>query len=100
MSAQKTSTSSSASLAILGGGNLGQALARGLVRSGTLQPDQIHVTSLHPPSLDALAEEGFPVGRDNSAALQGASTVLLAVQPQQIVALVDEIRDDIDPATR
>jgi pyrroline-5-carboxylate reductase len=98
MSAQKTSASSSASLAILGGGNLGQALARGLVRSGTLQPDQIHVTSLHPPSLDALAEEGFPVGRDNSAALQGASTVLLAVQPQQIVALVDEIRGDIDPA--
>ena len=56
MSAQKTSVSSSASLAILGGGNLGQALARGLVRSGTLQPDQIHVTSLHPPSLDALVK--------------------------------------------
>ena len=49
MSAKKKSESSTASLAILGGGNLGQALARGLVRSGTLQPDQIHVTSLHPP---------------------------------------------------
>ena len=97
MSAKKQSESSSASLAILGGGNLGQALARGLVRSGTLQPDQIHVTSLHPPSLEGLAAEGFAVGRDNVAAIQGARTVLLAVQPQQITDLLDEIRDDIDP---
>ena len=97
MSAKKQSESSTASLAILGGGNLGQALARGLVRSGTLQPDQIHVTSLHPPSLEGLAKEGFAVGRDNVAAIEGASTVLLAVQPQQITDLLDEIRDDIDP---
>ena len=97
MSAKRQSESSTASLAILGGGNLGQALARGLVRSGTLQPDQIHVTSLHPPSLEVLAEEGFPVGRDNLAAIQEASTVLLAVQPQQITDLLDEIREGLDP---
>jgi pyrroline-5-carboxylate reductase len=97
MSAKKAAESSSVSLAILGGGNLGQALARGLVRSGTLRPEQIHVTSLHPPGLEALAEEGFPVGRDNVEAIQGASTVLLAVQPQQITDLLDEIRDAIDP---
>ena len=97
MSAKQTAESSSVSLAILGGGNLGQALARGLVRSGTLGPDQIHVTSLHPPGLEGLAEEGFPVGRDNLVALQGASTVLLAVQPQQIADLLDEIRDALDP---
>ena len=97
MSAKKQSESLTASLAILGGGNLGQALARGLVRSGTLQPDQIHVTSLHPPSLEGLAKERFAVGRDNVAAIEGASTVLLAVQPQQITDLLDEIRDDIDP---
>ena len=97
MSAKKTAESSSTSLAILGGGNLGQALARGLVRSGTLRPDQIYVTSLHPPGLERLAEEGFAVGRDNVPAIQGASTVLLAVQPQQITDLLDEIREDIDP---
>ena len=87
MSTDKAPESSSVTLAILGGGNLGQALARGLVRSGTLRPDQIHVTSLHPPGLEGLAAEGFPVGRDNSAALQTAGTVILAVQPQQIADL-------------
>lgn len=97
MSADKATESSSASLAILGGGNLGQALARGWVRSGTLRPDQIHVTRRHPDGLEELAGEGFPVGNDNRAAIQGAGTVLIAVQPQQIADLLDEIRDDLDP---
>ena len=101
MSAKTTSESSSASssrgLAILGGGNLGQAIARGLVRIGTLRPDQIHVTSLHLPGLEGLAADGFPVGPDNLAAIRAADTVLIAVQPQQIVTLLDEIRGDLDP---
>lgn len=97
MSAKQTSKSTSAGLAILGGGNLGQALARGLVRSGTLQPDQIHVTRRRPEGLEDLAGEGFPVGTDNLAAIQGAGTVLIAVQPQQITDLLDEIRDALDP---
>ena len=98
MSADQTSKSSPASLVILGGGNLGQALARGLVRSGTLPPDQIHVTSLHLPGLEGLAAEGFPVGSDNLAAIRAADTLLIAVQPQQIADLLDEIRDHLDPS--
>ena len=98
MSSDKRSNSPSASLAILGGGNLGQALARGLVRSGTLLPDQIHVTRRHPDGLEDLATEGFPVGTDNLAAIETAGTVLLAVQPQQIADLLDEIRDELDPS--
>ena len=97
MSAKKESESSSASLAILGGGNLGQALARGLARSGTLPPERIHVTRRRPDGLEGLASEGFPVGTDNLAAIQEAGTVLIAVQPQQITDLLDEIRDDLDP---
>ena len=97
MSAHQATESSSASLAILGGGNLGQALARGWVRSGTLRADQIHVTRRRADGLEELAGEGFPVGTDNRAAIQGAGTVLIAVQPQQVADLLDEIRDDLDP---
>ena len=97
MSAEKASDSSSASLAILGGGNLGQALAHGLVRSGTLRPAQIHVTRRRPDSLEDLAAEGFGVGINNLAAIERGETVLIAVQPQQIANLLDEIRDELDP---
>ena len=97
MFAHQATESSSASLAILGGGNLGRALARGWVRSGTLRADQIHVTRRRADGLKELAGEGFPVGTDNRAAIQGAGTVLIAVQPQQVADLLDEIRDDLDP---
>ncbi len=100
MSAKKESESSASSsrgLAILGGGNLGQALARGFVRSGSLRPDQIYVTSLHLPGLEGLAADGYPTGPDNLAAIQASGTVLIAVQPQQITDLLDEIRDALDP---
>ncbi len=98
MSAKKKPASSSANLAILGGGNLGQALARGLVRSGTLQPEQIHVTRRRPDALEDLAAEGFWVGIDNLAAIERGGTVLIAVQPQQITDLLHEIRRELDPA--
>ncbi len=97
MPAKKKSATPSASLAILGGGNLGQALARGLVRSGTLQPEQIHVTRRRPNALEDLAAEGFGVGVDNLAAIERGGTVLIAVQPQQITDLIDEIRGELDP---
>ncbi len=97
MHAKKESATPSASLAILGGGNLGQALARGLVRSGTLRPEQIHVTRRRPDGLEDLAAEGFGVGVDNLAAIERGGTVLIAVQPQQITDLLDEIRDALDP---
>ena len=73
MSAKKAAESSSVSLAILGGGNLGQALARGLVRSGTLQPEQIHVTRRRPDALEDLAAEGFGVGINTSLPSSGAA---------------------------
>jgi pyrroline-5-carboxylate reductase len=63
-----------------------------------LPPDQIHVTSLHLPGLEGLAAEGFPVGSDNLAAIRAADTLLIAVQPQQIADLLDEIRDHLDPS--
>ena len=97
MSEKAMSESPTASLAILGGGNLGQALARGFVASGALQPGRVHVTSLHRPGLVGLEADGYPTGSDNLAAIQGADTILIAVQPQQIADLLDEIRGDLDP---
>lgn len=85
-------------LAILGCGNIGAAIAYGLVRTGGRPASAIHLTRRHADPLRRFADEGFATGTDNGAALQQADTVLLAVQPQQLDALLDEIRDSIDPA--
>jgi pyrroline-5-carboxylate reductase len=85
------------SVAILGAGNIGQALARGWVASWKVDPGQITLTRRHADALEPLAEKGFEVTTDNVEAVGRANTILIAVQPQQLVALLEEIHDALDP---
>ena len=84
-------------IAVLGGGNIGRALARGWARSGVRRPEEITVTRRQVDRLETMAAEGFRVTGDNRAAVSSARTVVLAVQPQQVVELLEEIRPALDP---
>jgi pyrroline-5-carboxylate reductase len=84
-------------IAILGGGNIGRALAVGWAAAGLRAPDRITLTRRHPEHLDDLVTQGFRVGNDNVAALEDADVVLLAVQPQQLEGLAGEIRGHLEP---
>jgi pyrroline-5-carboxylate reductase len=86
------------SVAILGVGNLGLALARGLVHSGYLPAEHIRLTRRNVDLLAQEAAAGHPVGSDNAAAVEGAEIIVLAVQPLQLDDLLDEIREALDPA--
>lgn len=83
--------------AILGGGNLGRALAMGWVEAGYCSAENIHITRRNPDKLTFFADAGFTVGSDNVEAARNADVIILAVQPQQIVDLAEEIRPVIDP---
>jgi pyrroline-5-carboxylate reductase len=87
-------------IAILGGGNLGQALARGWVKAGRYRPGEIALTRRQAGKLADFAQAGFAVGLDNAAAVRDRRTIVLAVQPQQLEALVQEIRDALRPEHR
>jgi pyrroline-5-carboxylate reductase len=84
-------------VAILGGGNLGRALAMGWVESGYCSAERIHITRRNPDKLTFFADAGFNVGSDNAAAVRAADVIVLAVQPQQISELTEEIRGSIEP---
>ena len=88
-------TQQDAPLAVLGAGNIGTAIARGLVRAGRHQPGGVILTRRKPEALADMAAEGFAVGADNRAAVRRAATVLIAVQPQQLDALLDEIAPEL-----
>lgn len=84
-------------IAILGAGNIGQALATGWVSAGIRDPDEIVLTRRDADRLEALADEGFRVTPDNRSAVDGARVVVLAVQPQQLGDLLEEIAPALDP---
>ncbi|HET6629150.1 MAG TPA: pyrroline-5-carboxylate reductase [Woeseiaceae bacterium] len=91
------SSAGHARVAILGGGNVGQALARGWAAAGRFAPAEIMLTRRQVEKLGELADAGFKVGSDNRAAVEQARQIVVAVQPQQLRALLQDIRPALDP---
>ncbi|HTE00193.1 MAG TPA: NAD(P)-binding domain-containing protein, partial [Mucilaginibacter sp.] len=83
---------STQNIAILGSGNIGLSLAKGLVKAGIYQPGQITLTRRNVKALAPLADIGYNVTADNSEAVKGADIVVLAVLPQQLNKLLHEIK--------
>jgi pyrroline-5-carboxylate reductase len=82
-------------VAILGGGNLGQALALGWTRTGRVPAERLTVTRRRVETLRDLAGQGIRVTDDNRAAVRASDIAILAVQPQQVTALLESIRHDL-----
>lgn len=80
-------------IAILGGGNIGSALARGLIKSGQYTIDEIILTEKCRSRISFLQKNGFKVTKNNREAIEQAGIIIMAVKPQQFKALADEIKD-------
>jgi len=85
-------------LAIIGGGNIGRAIARGVVASSLLPAEKVTVTRRHRHLLAPLADEGIGVDDDNRRAVRSADTVIVAVRPEQLREVLDEICVELAPA--
>lgn len=85
-------------LAVVGCGNMGQAIVRGLLRESWAQPDEIIATNPNPERTQALAKElGVDVSTDNARAVKDAETVLLGVKPQIIKSALKDVRGHVGP---
>src|ERR1700761_886146 len=82
-------------IAILGSGNIGLALAKGLVKGGIYKPQQITLTRRNLDPLAEYAEQGYQVSNNNMKAAKKADIIILAVLPQQLNKLLDEIKPAI-----
>ena len=77
---------------------MGAALVRGVLRAQLLPPDAITVADPAPAAVGALAvATGVAAAVDNRAAVGSSPVVVLAVKPQMIDAVLDDIRDSITP---
>ncbi len=78
-------------IAIIGGGNLGTAIAKGLVKAQKPFAGELVVTRRRVHLIKCLSEDGIIVGDDNVAATRQADIVILAVKPYQLKEIIDEI---------
>ncbi|NEU08941.1 pyrroline-5-carboxylate reductase [Flavihumibacter sp. R14] len=84
-------------IAIIGSGNIGLSLAKGLVKSAYSLPGQIILTRRNLQHLSAQAEAGYQVTDQNLQAVSDAAVVILAVLPQQLNQVIKEISSAVDP---
>lgn len=85
-------------IAIIGGGNLGTAIAEGLIKSGFVLPEHIIITKRNTRTLMPLAQKGILVSTDNREAVHYADLVLLCIKPFQVNEVLAEIRDQLRPS--
>ncbi|MFC3994550.1 pyrroline-5-carboxylate reductase [Nocardiopsis sediminis] len=83
-------------IAIIGGGKMGEALLAGLLATGH-DPADLLVTEPHGPRADDLrAKYGITVVPAAEAA-QRAGTLILAIKPQDMVDLLDNLAAELRP---
>ncbi|MFO7658106.1 MAG: pyrroline-5-carboxylate reductase [Bacteroidales bacterium] len=84
-------------ITIIGGGNLGTAIAKGLLKLKKYSVEDILITEKRQLRLRFLQENGFNVtGEPNNSAIKKADIVIVAVKPQQIFEVLQEIKDSFD----
>ncbi len=85
-------------LGIIGGGNMGEALVRGVLRSGFLPSNKIIVAEPNPVRRAVFEAMGVATNEDNMAAACWPH-LLLAIKPQRMLDMLAQIapvvRDDV-----
>ena len=84
--------------AIIGFGNMGRALLRGILKAGLAEPGDVTVTARSPARLeDASKTFGVATTSDNRAAARAAHTIFLCIKPQNLDTVAEELRGSIGP---
>lgn len=84
-------------IAIIGGGNLGVAVATGIMKSGDIPTGNITVTRRNVGALQSLSEAGINITANNKKAVADSDIIFLAVKPYQIKEVLKEIKEDLSP---
>ncbi len=85
-------------IAILGAGAMGSAMARGLLQAQVIPPQKMILYDVAREYVQQLAQQlGVILASSNSEAVQRAEVVLLAVKPQVLPEVLEEIRPVIQP---
>ena len=83
-------------VAFLGGGRMGEALVSGLIRSGGRRIEEITVTARRPERVRELAGAyGVAATLSNPEAVARADVLVLTVKPQDMGALLSQIREHL-----
>ena len=90
----------SVTIGFVGAGNMAEAIFRGLLKADAVPAKQIIASDRHPDRLASLSESyGLQTTTNNIDAVKDAHVVVLAVKPQILTRVMEEIGEYIQPGT-
>ena len=83
-------------IAIIGAGNMGGAIATGLLKSGFVKAEHIFVADRKESVLKEMVDLGLQTTSDNLEAVKSAEVVIVAVKPYHIESVIREIKPGLN----
>ncbi len=84
-------------IAIIGTGNIGSAIAEGLLDSKVISASKLTLTKRRVDALSKFSERGVKTTSDNILAVKNSTIIILAVTPQKLDLILEEIKDILNP---
>jgi len=85
-------------IAIIGGGNLGAAIAEGLIKSKFVPAGDITVTRRNTEALQPLKTLGVNITSDNAAAIRNSNVVIVALKPYNVREVLGGLKANFQPS--
>ena len=82
-------------IAVIGAGNIGLAIAKGLVDSKLYKAKNITLTRRKQSHFDKIDVKNFQLTTDNTEAVQNSDVIIIAVEPRQMDRVLNEIKDTL-----
>ena len=82
-------------IAIIGGGNLGSAIAEGLLKSKFCKASDIYITKRNTLTLQDLYARGVKVTAVNAEAVSKSEIIILAVKPYQVSEVLNSFKREL-----
>ena len=85
-------------IGFLGTGNMAEALIKGLIAAGVVDPGQIHGSDPRPERCEEMAKRyGIHATTQNADVVRHAEIVVLSVKPQILPKVLDEVSSHLKP---
>lgn len=85
-------------IGLVGGGTMGEAIIKVVLDRGLVAPPQVIASDVRPDRCQELADRyGIRTTTDNAAAVHEADIVVLAVKPQVLPAVLEQLRGRVLP---
>jgi pyrroline-5-carboxylate reductase len=82
-------------ITIIGGGNLGSAIAEGLLISKFSKASELTVTKRNTATLRSLQDKGVEISDNNNAAVKKSEVIILAVKPFQVSEVLSNVKKEL-----